>query len=195
MHPQIFVSHSRYDEEIRREFSEVFAVARGASPIYMEFEEFLPPAWERIVDEINLSQALFVLLGPNIHKTIHTQNWVAFEVGLACAFGKEVWVFEQAGSYIEFPIPYLTDYSIYDLKDKTHFEYLRRVIYGYGKPIPIFPPFKNHRTKRDIPIGIPTTCGYDKCQARFLLHTRIESFRCPTCRQMLKFEEKPPKRS
>ena len=185
---QIFVSHSRYDTEIRKEFSEVFAVARGASPIYMEFEEFFPPAWEKIRHEIYLSEALFVLLGPNIHKTIHTQNWVAFEVGLACAFGKEVWVFEQAGSYVEFPIHYLTDYSIYDLKDRTHFKYLRKVIKGYGKPNPVFPPFKNHRVKRDIPIGMLTTCCYNNCGSSFLLHTKIESFNCPSCRQGLKIE-------
>jgi len=185
MPPQIFVSHSRLDAAIRKEFSEVFAVARGAYPFYMEFEEFFPPAWQKIRNEISSSQALFVLLGPNIRSTVHTQNWVAFEVGLACAFGKEVWVFEQTGSHIEFPIPYLTDYMLYDLKDKTHFEYVRKVINGYGKPIPILPLLDNHRTKRDIPIGMMVTCQYENCKSIYSLHTRTESFSCPSCRQTL----------
>jgi len=189
--PQIFVSHSRYDEEIRKELSEVFAVARGADPVYMEFEDFLPPAWQKITNEIRSSEALFVLLGPNLSKTIHTQNWVAFEVGLACAFDKEVWVFEQEGSYIEFPVPYLTDYMIYDLKDKTHFEYVRKIINGYGKPIPRFPFLENHRTKRGIPIGRWTACAYDNCRSVFLLHTQVESFSCPSCRQTLQSIPEP----
>ena len=180
---QIFVSHSRYDTQIRKEFSEVFAVAKGAYPIYMEFEEIYPPAWNSIKGKVSSSQALFVLLGPNIQKTIHTQNWVAFEVGLACAFEKEVWVFEQDGSNVEFPIPYLTDYMIYNLEDKNHFEYVRSVIKGYGKPIPRFPLNVDHLTKRGIPTGVHVTCSHENCVTSYYLHTDIQSFICPSCRQ------------
>ena len=188
--PQIFVSHSRFDTGIRKEFSEVFAVAKGAYPTYMEFEKFHPPAWQKIRDEVSSSQALFVLLGPNIRRTIHTQNWVAFEVGLACAFGKEVWVFEQSGSNIDFPIPYLTDYMIYNLEDKKHFKYVRKIIKGYGKPIPILPLGVDHRTKRAIPTGVLVTCPYGNCRSSYLSHTDVKSFSCPSCRQQIEKSNK-----
>lgn len=180
---QIFVSHSQYDTEIRASFDTVFA-RTGIKSVCMEFEQIYPPAWEKIKNQIRTSDTIFLLLGPNVRSSIHTQNWIAFEVGLACAFGKEVWVFEEDGSYIEFPIPYLTDYMIYNLKDKTHFNYVRDIIEGYGKPLYIL-SLDDHRTQRGIPKGTSITCGYDNCGANYLLHTKVSSFYCPSCRQQL----------
>src|SRR4030043_1489127 len=91
--PQIFVSHSQYDGDIRMPFSEIFAIA-GVMPKYMEFESIYPPAWAEIKEQIRISEAVFLLLGPNIRRSSFTENWVAFEVGLSCAFGKDVWVFQ-----------------------------------------------------------------------------------------------------
>lgn len=184
---QIFVSHSQYDKDIRTQFDTVFARA-GVRSVCMEFEVIYPPSWQTIKNEIGASEAVFLLLGPNIRQSVHTQNWVAFEVGLACAFGKDVWVFEQDGAYIEFPIPYLTDYMIYNLGYKDHFNYVRRVIEGYGRIASIFPLNVDSRTKRDIPHGIPVTCRYRNCMTSFSLHTDIESFCCPSCRQRLEKE-------
>jgi hypothetical protein len=185
---QIFVSHSQYDKEIRASFDTVFA-RTGVKSVCMEFEQIYPPAWQRIKDEKIASEAIFLLLGPNIRSSIHTQNWIAFEVGLACAFRKEVWVFEQAGSYIEFPIPYLTDYMIYNLEDSNHFDYVRGIAEGYGKPIYIFPLGVDHRTKRNIPIGILVKCPYENCKSSYSLHTNVKSFNCPSCRQTIRIPE------
>lgn len=122
--PKIFVSHSQNGKEIRFSFDSVFA-RTGVISKCMEFENIInPPAWEEIKNQITTSEAVFLLLGPNIRSSIHTQNWVAFETGLVCAMGKEVWVFEQYGSNIEFPIPYLTDYLIYNLENRNHFNYV-----------------------------------------------------------------------
>ena len=176
---QAFVSHSQKDKDIRQQFSEVFAVA-GVKPFYMEFESTYPPSWSQIKNEMSSSELVFLLLGPNIRSSIHTQNWVAFEVGLACAFGKDVWVFEQGESSIEFPVPYLTDYMIYNLNVSGHFNYVRKVLEAYKRPIPIFPLLDHPRKKRNIPRGMWMSCG--ECGTNYALHTNITSYNCPSCR-------------
>lgn len=175
--------------DIRTSFDTIFA-RTDVKSVCMEFEEIYPPAWQRIKSEISASASVFLLLGPNIRSSIHTQNWVAFEVGLACAFGKEVWVFEQADSYVEFPIPYLTDYMIYDLGDKAHLEYVRKIIDGYGRPLYILPLGVDHRTKREIPTGTLVECGNEKCKSSYLLHTDVKSFNCPSCRHSVEIEQR-----
>ena len=179
----IFVSHSQYDKDIRTSFDTVFARTDVESKC-MEFENIYPPAWEIIKNQILSSEAVFLLVGPNIQTSAHTQNWIAFEVGLACAFGKDVWIFEQLESSINFPIPYLTDYSLYDFGNKQHFDYIRAIISGYGKPIPIFPRAPDSRTKRKIPRGILVECKHENCHAKYFLHTDVASFKCPSCRQL-----------
>jgi len=180
---QIFVSHSQYDRDIRTSFDTVFA-RTGVKSVCMEFERISQlPAWEPIRNQIKTSETVFLLLGPNVRSSIHTQNWVAFEVGLACAYGKDVWVFEQTDSAIEFLIPYLTDYMIYNLEDQNHFDYVRGIIEAYANPIYLLPLGVDNRTKRQIPKGLPTTCPYPNCGARYSIHTDVPSFICPSCRQ------------
>ena len=187
--PQIFVSHSQYDKEIRASFDTVFA-RTTVKAVCMEFEQIYQPAWQTIMKELNASETIFLLLGPNIQSSIYTQNWIAFEVGLACAFGKEVWVFEQEGSHIQFPIPYLTDYMIYHLEDTNHFGYVRQIIEGYGRPTYVFPLGVDHRTKRKIPTGKLVECA--NCESKYLMHTDVKSFDCPSCRQSLYISETSP---
>lgn len=183
---QVFVSHSQKDKDIRQQFSDVIAVAE-VKPFYMEFERTYPPSWFQIRNEMSSSAMVFLLLGPNIRSSIHTQNWVAFEVGLACAFGRDVWVFEQGGSYIEFPVPYLTDYMIYDLDIREHFDYVRDLLEGYKRPIPIFPLLDDPRTKRNIPLGRAMSCG--ACGTNYALHTDVTSYNCPSCRTPVEVRE------
>jgi hypothetical protein len=183
---QIFVSHSQYDRDIRASFDTVFA-RTGVRSVCMEFELIYPPAWQAIKNEIQNSATLFLLLGPNIRSSIHTQNWVAFEVGLACALGRDVWVFEQDGSHIEFPIPYLTDYMIYNLEDANHFNYVRSIIEGYANPTYLL-SFQDTRTQRNIPRGMPLTCPHQNCGSHYSLHTEVKSLSCPSCRQQIESE-------
>jgi len=185
---QIFVSHSQYDKDIRASFDTVFA-RTGVKSVCMEFEQISQlPAWQPIKNEIKASETVFLLLGPNIRSSIHTQNWVAFEVGLACAYGKDVWVFEQDNSHIEFPIPYLTDYMIYNLEDPNHFDYVRSIIEGYANPTYVLPLNVDSRTKRNIPKGILVTCQHQNCGSHYSLHTDVKSFSCPSCRQQIESE-------
>jgi hypothetical protein len=185
---QIFVSHSQYDVDIRKSFSEIFAIA-GIIPKYMEFEKIYPPAWSEIKKQIKKSQAVFLLLGPNIRKSYFTENWVAFEVGLACAFGKEVWVFEPMNLSIDFPIPYITDYMPYNLEIQEHFDYIRGSMEAYKSPVPIFPVGVEGRDKRYVPKGILVNCPHPNCQLKFHLHTDVPSLYCPSCRQFINRSE------
>jgi hypothetical protein len=182
---KIFVSHSQYDKDIRTKFDTAFARVENVAARCMEFERIYPPAWQMIRDEIRGSEAVFLLLGPNIRGSIHTQNWVAFEVGLACAFARDVWVFEQQNANVEFPVPYLTDYVICDLINEDHFNYVREIIQGYGKMLPLLMFNVDARTYRGIPHGKPVVCRYPDCMSNFSMHTDAQSFYCPSCRQPL----------
>jgi len=179
-----FVSHSKYDVDIRKSFSEVFAVS-GLMPKYMEFERFAPPAGTKIREQIQKSQVVFLLLGPNIRKSSFTENWVAFEVGLACAFNKEVWVFEPLDLASDFPVPYVTDYMPYNLQESQCFDYIRKVMEAYKYPVPLFPIVTQGRYKRGVPAGDLLQCPYAHCKLEFHLHTRISNLHCPSCRQQI----------
>lgn len=184
---QIFVSHSKYDQDILASFDRVFA-RTGVISKCMEFEEMSSPEWQEIQNAVHNSEAVFLLLGQNVTRSIFTQNWIAFEVGLACAYNKRVWVFEQPFSNIPFPIPYLTDYMIYDLQDISHFNYVRGIIEAYRVPDTLF-------VKRRLPEGVLIKCNY--CYSQYSLHYTISteglllntrpmsSFHCPSCRREL----------
>ena len=72
--------------------------------------------------------AVFVLLGKNLgnppaYSLQYTHNWVSFEVGVASATRKPIWVFEEFGSFIRYPIPFVTDYAQYTLANIRHLQY------------------------------------------------------------------------
>lgn len=70
------------------------------------------PNWLWIKEEIEKSKALFLFITPNILKREYTQNWIAYETGVAATLNppKPVWIFQIAP--IEFKIPYLTHYIL-----------------------------------------------------------------------------------
>jgi hypothetical protein len=191
MKPQIFVSHSQKDKDTVTYFDRVFA-RTGVKSVCMEFEKMRSPQWQSISDAVGDSDAIFLLLGTNVKGNIHTQNWIAFEVGLSCAFRKDVWVFEREDSDIDFPIPYLTDFMMYNPQESETFDYVRSVIDAYGKEIEgvkrgrfaIKPLFTDLRAKRNVPKGIPIKCSH--CQSEYNLHAIVAlSFHCPSCRKLL----------
>ena len=187
---QIFVSHSRYDKEIRKNFSELFALA-NIKPSYMEFERS-PPNWRKIRDQIKNSEAVFLLLGPNIKRNYYTENWVAFEVGLACAFEKEVWVFEPVNLELDFPVPYVTDYMEYNLDIPEIFDYVKEVMAEYKSVVPFFPLGQERRDRRRIPKGMLVNCPNPECRATFHLHIDLPIIKCPSCRQIMDRSTNPP---
>ncbi|MDE1767498.1 MAG: hypothetical protein KGI27_14680, partial [Thaumarchaeota archaeon] len=93
---------------------------------FMELEDLEGEyAGSRISDIIRSNvqedtNAVLVLLGKNLENPPsatpqYTHNWVNFEVGVAAGCKKPVWVFEDYDEFINFPIPYVTDYCRYNL--------------------------------------------------------------------------------
>ena len=172
--PQIFVSHSRYDLDIRNSFEKIFA-GTGVKPVWYEFEQKSSPDWNEIRNSIHDSEAVFLLLGPKIMKSEYTKSWIAFEVGLSCAFGKHVWVFEQMYSHVDFPIPYVTDYLLYRLQDSVHVDYVTMIIEAYGERA------KSLISNVEIPRGLLVQCSY--CHIEYSVHQTFGTHCCPSCRK------------
>lgn len=189
---KIFVSHSQRDKEIRKTFNEIAAIA-GLQTVCMEFEDMQAPKWEKIKNDLNVSEAVFLLLGKNVTRNRHTQNWISFEVGLACAFDKRIWVLENIASKLNFPIPYVTDYMRYEsLEKKELFDYVRKILEGYGEYGENVYFRKVGDPTKHIPNGKKVRCP--KCDSTFNLHNAETSpliviktqLLCPLCRQEIK---------
>lgn len=116
----IFISHSKKDEDlvltIKKILENVGHVPIIEELIPMEKQAVIP--YEEIRTNVEKSEFLFLFLTDNIVTTPYTQNWVSYEIGLASANSKKLFVFERLGTTIPFPIPYLTDYTLFN-PDKT----------------------------------------------------------------------------
>ena len=122
MTDQIFISHSSKDHEIVDYFIEKFDDT-DIKPIRMEYEKWSrkgKPNWIWIKDEIQRSKALFLILTKNIVKKEFTQNWVAFEIGVASMCDSQVPVFVFREENIDFPVPFLNHYFDQPFSKKTH---------------------------------------------------------------------------
>lgn len=112
----IFISHSKRDKELVTAMAKVLKNIRH-NPIIEEFipeEEKESVPYEEIRKNVGVSDFVFLFLTDNIVATEYTHNWVAFETGLTASAQKRLFVFERAGIPVPYPIPYLTDYMIFD---------------------------------------------------------------------------------
>ncbi len=117
------MSHTKLDKEFCNLFDNACARV-GIKAFRSEFETIPLPAWETIRDEIRRSSAMFLLIGRELvnmqEKSCreseagrtwkHTQNWIVYEVGLACQQGIDVWVLCDNVA-INFPVPYFNHYQ------------------------------------------------------------------------------------
>lgn len=189
MSTQIFLSHTKQDEKICDNFDKV-AARVGIKLFRSEFEDIIPPAWETIKKEIAASKALFLLVGKELvasqaksDESISngtswkfTQNWISYEVGIACQLGIDVWVICDS-TEINFPVPYLTNYDIHGLdpKIKANFQAWKKILDLYQKGF-TFPLGKIQ--KRVL------TCPHETCKSRFGFHSVVHKGKyviCPTC--------------
>jgi hypothetical protein len=147
------MSHSKLDRKFCDNF-DIVAARTGVKVFRSEFEDIESPAWQTIKKEMNSSVAMFLLVGEglvNAQKMSesnskwakswkHTQNWISYEVGLACQLGIDVWVYCD-GVKINFPVPYLNNYALYGIDPtyKKQRDWIKKIIVNYknGESYPV----------------------------------------------------------
>lgn len=126
----VFISHSRRDGEMIKNVKTLLENI-GHKTIIEEFipeEKKLPAPYEEIRSKIQDSDLVFLFLTDNVVSTEYTKNWVLFEVGLASASRKRLYVFERQGEPILYPIPYLTDYNLFSPHNVEDILELQRIV-------------------------------------------------------------------
>ena len=183
--PNIFMIHSKYDTALPSFFDKAAGMV-DISLLHMEWEALVPPPWKHIRDTLKEAEGVFIVKGPNIACNLYTSNWVSYEIGLAAHSSKkwgkgemDVWVFESVHNPIFFPVPFLTDYVIYDPDEPYHTQYLRYILEAYN--------FKTYR--HPLPEGLPTKCWHDECQVEYNLHTVVKTWNCPSCQRYTAWTE------
>jgi hypothetical protein len=188
---RVFLSHSKEDPRMR--FFERACSLAGVELREMELETPEFPPWKSIWREIASSEILFVSLSEPLMKLDyrHTQNWIDYEVGLACARGLPVWVFEPFETPVNFPVPYCTHswrLSHDDVENvkwlKSELELMReRGVARFG-----LHPFPKARHDGNPAIRCPN----GRCGLEFFQMNLSGDFFCPSCRQLLHRSESPP---
>lgn len=208
---QIFISHSRKDAALVNFFLRACNPA-GIKPIFEELEAIMdgPATADRIHQHIGQSNAVFILLSPNVNNIPHTRDWVCHESGAAAT--KDIWVFERDSDkgQVNIAIPRLQHYVVYDLNEPS-LAYVTNIVRGYddshvlgaavgagigallsdkknvGKGAAAGAAFGYAITKKQVPelVGQPVRCL--SCQAVYQVHLPRErrAFRCPVCNKGL----------
>jgi hypothetical protein len=197
MKHQIFVSHTKFDADFFN-FLDSAEARLGKIRLYRsEYEKIRSPPWLTIREELNKSDALFLLVGKELVKAQtaadasrtarddwkHTQNWIAYEIGIASQKWMDVWVLCDDVE-INFPVPYLNNYAL-----RRDFDLYKKILsdYSEGKKYPTFslaPTRSLIRHKKTA-----RSCPYDKCRVIFNLHSSVhkgEIYKCPSCLQPIK---------
>lgn len=202
MEEQIFISHTFEDvTEINKLIQELFADS-GIKPFIASVETWRrgsKPNWLWIKEEIDKSKALFLFITPSILKREYTQNWIAYETGIAATLNpqKPVWVFQIAP--VEFRIPYLTHYVLMtDVSTKKEASklpenivvklfrtFLQAIAFGALREA-----IKNPKTS----LAFDITCLRCRLNFKFLDFTvTYENFPCPSCSNNLEVPKKEEK--
>ncbi|MDP2920888.1 MAG: hypothetical protein Q8O12_00770 [Candidatus Omnitrophota bacterium] len=190
---QVFISHTQKDVEFCDKFDAV-CVRVGIKVFRSEFETIVPPAWGAIKNGINNSVALFLLVGKELVKNQseknnewnYTQNWISYEIGVACQLGIDVWAICD-DVLINFPMPYINNYMTVSLGRPDAFTYMRRVLENYDSDRTFKYPYASPEEGNT---GI--YCGYDNCKMEFNLHVALSPearIICPQCLRPLILSE------
>src|SRR3989339_89756 len=158
---QIFISHTKKDIRFCDLVDKLFARV-SLKAFRSEYEDIKHPEWKTIKDAMNNSTALFLLIrrelvknqGLKISGWEHTQNWIAYEIGLACQLGIDVWAICD-DVFINFPMPYINNYFPIKLKPMTKINfslglktdidliYLKHIIESYDSNMKFPYPFSS----------------------------------------------------
>jgi hypothetical protein len=174
---QVFVSHSDRDENGKEFLGALFRSVEHQAHFYA-WEGPKAPHAETLRLRVEGSDSLFVLLSPYLERD-YTAAWVSFEVGLAVALGKPVWVLDRLlgtgrAEKTKVPIPGSTGYIERpgDLKELETEPYYSLVA-GAGLKTPIGP---DRRPIRQV------SCLNDECRATFYAFWQPPYLFCPVCR-------------
>jgi len=179
---QIFISHSGKDREIVDSIIQSFS-GTGVKPILVEdmgwSRDHGEPNWLWIKNEILKSEALFVILSKGLVAQEHTQNWVAFEIGIAAGCDPPKPVHVITGEHVRFPVPYLNHYFPYSVTGvaKPGEQVLWKGIADSVMKSCIMQPGHAHN-------GSLVRCDF--CKTEFCVHGIQAEFECPCCFSMVK---------
>ena len=207
---KIFLSHSHADKDLLRDTKSIFKETNVECVVYEGDED---EDWKKIRKEIQDSDAVFLLVGPNIspdqRDSAHTQNWIAFEVGIACGCEppKRVYAFHNAYDPENpnecnknlFAIPYLTHYIYYNSCDPSSYEITLEIIRTFDPSrnglLTYSDSWTNTTCYDGIKViweskedGIGTFIGKmecSKCKIKFDMFSSDNVILCPQCKEEL----------
>lgn len=188
---QIFVSHTKKDVDFCDKF-DVVCARIGIRAFRSEFEDITPPPYKTIRNAMANSVALFLLVGKELVKNqsvgglewAYTQNWIAYEIGLACQRGIDVWAICDDVE-INFPMPYITNLFTVSIKQKGAFDYIKDVLSEYVQGRNFAFPSKSLRGGKAA-----ISCPYEDCRIGFNYHVhwkKGDETRCPHCLKKMRF--------
>src|ERR1700728_1417470 len=130
---QIFISHSAKDTALKNFINQAFATTKVEAK-YEEIEAILDGrrTAQQIATDIGRSNAVFILLGENVEKRRHTQQWVLWESAVAGAANKDIWVFEAHEDHgnLSVLIPHLHHHVCFEYSEPW-LAYIRAVVSSY----------------------------------------------------------------
>lgn len=179
----IFMSHSNKDIDGQSFFDRLLSrYPSDLLPFWYSYEGPQPPHADKIFATMKESKALVVVLSEHMSKP-HTLSWVGYEVGLAKALGKPIYVFEYAHkSASNIPVPGLTGYIQRPTVSESKTEFPgEEVLYSIETAQYLI--FKNGHN-----IFWDTKCPYEDCKAEYhlFLTDPKDIFNCPSCRRKVK---------
>lgn len=191
---QIFITHTRKDKDFLNKFDSIFAgteVKRYRS----EFEEIQEPPWRTIKQEINRSNALFFIVGKELvqsHKNHdsdwdYTQNWIAYEIGLACQIGLDVWVICDKNINLNFSVPYVSMYWP-NFDADQYYKPMSGIIGMYNNKVKLPCPLPTSLMDKECDIGVK--CSNKGCGLEFNMLSALsknQTISCPHCLKSITF--------
>lgn len=208
---KVFISHSKREKKLIEDIKSALDNIKITSIIeeFIDEDKKLPIPWKEIYKNVNSSKAVYLFLTDEVVRTQHTKNWVIFEDGIASALGKQLFLFERDGIPIDYPVPYVTDYMIFD-EDKTKdilsiqkiskelkkyfsVEETRIESFPYGHPaydgleglifVSLFYSIKIWNKKKKLKLLKTKKVTCPLCNASFYYYSpKISPFLCPSCR-------------
>ena len=216
---QIFVSHSSKDTKQLDFLSKAFATTNVQAK-YEKVEAIVHGRRNaaQIAADIMASNAIMVLLGPNVEALKHTRDWVVWESGTARGTNKDIWVLEalEDSPRLSVVVPHLRHYVCFQYTDHW-LAYLRTIVASYDDSHVLKTALVGAgigaalseasrgmgaligsgvglllaaNTAQTRPAGLPTMCP--QCRSSYSVHLSVPAMRCPVCNAAIRFAAQSP---